>query len=73
MRMEAITDRSDRLFRECTEKEKRISYVLLEKNEGISENTNGAIRIADGDFIMFSDHDDTVAPNALYEIVKSAE
>lgn len=52
-------------------KEKRISYVLLEKNDGISENTNGAIRIADGDFIMFSDHDDTLAPNALYEIVKA--
>lgn len=48
----------------------RIQYKLLENNAGISENTNEAIKMATGEFIMFSDHDDTLAPNALFEIVK---
>jgi hypothetical protein len=39
----------------------------LEKNLGISENTNGAARLACGDYIMLLDHDDTLAPEALYE------
>lgn len=52
-------------------KEERISYTHLEENNGISENTNEAIAIAKGDFIMFSDHDDTIAKNALYEIVNA--
>ena len=50
--------------------DKRIQYKLLENNAGISENTNEAIKMATGEFIMFSDHDDTLAPNALFEIVK---
>ena len=51
-------------------KDSRICYKALKKNEGISENTNRAIEMATGEFIMFSDHDDTLAPNALFEIVK---
>ena len=47
----------------------RIKYQLLTDNLGISENTNAAIAMATGDFIVLSDHDDTLAPNALYEIV----
>ncbi len=50
--------------------DERIQYKLLENNAGISENTNEAIKMATGEFIMFSDHDDTLAPNALFEIVK---
>ena len=51
-------------------KENRIVYQKLERNAGISENTNAALKLADGDFIMFSDHDDIIAENALYEIVR---
>ena len=50
--------------------EQRITYKRLENNAGISENTNEAIKIATGDFIMFSDHDDFLEPDALFEIVK---
>lgn len=49
----------------------RIQYQLLEKNRGISENTNAAIRMAGGDYIVLADHDDLLAPNALYECVKA--
>lgn len=51
-------------------KESRIKYKKLKKNEGISSNTNEALRMAVGEYVMLSDHDDIVEPNALYEIVK---
>lgn len=46
--------------------EKRIRYKHLEDNTGISGNTNAAIALASGDYIVFSDHDDVLAPDALY-------
>ena len=49
----------------------KIKYHFLEENKGISENTNIALEMADGDFIVFVDHDDTLAPFALYEIIKT--
>ncbi len=39
----------------------------------IAENTNAAIREAAGEYILFADHDDLLAPNALFEIVCGAE
>lgn len=52
-------------------KETRITYKKLEKNGGISENTNAGLKLARGEFIMLSDHDDVLELNALYEIVKA--
>lgn len=49
--------------------EHRIVFETLKSNDGISNNTNEALKLADGDYIMFSDHDDLLAINALYEIV----
>ena len=48
---------------------KEIKYKFLNENKGISENTNRAIEMADGDYIVFLDHDDCLAPFAIYEIV----
>lgn len=48
--------------------EKRISFVHLKENGGISENTNAGIGIAKGDWFGFMDHDDLLAPDALYEM-----
>ena len=47
----------------------RISYRILEKNEGIAGNTNAAIAMAKGEWIAFLDHDDLLAPDALFEAV----
>ncbi|MFV0528552.1 MAG: glycosyltransferase family 2 protein [Lachnospiraceae bacterium] len=52
-------------------KDRRIKYQKLEKNLGISENTNAAVAMASGDFIMLSDHDDIIEQGALYEIVSA--
>lgn len=51
-------------------KETRIRYRRLKENKGISENTNAAIRMSSGDFIVFADHDDVLACDALYEMAK---
>ena len=52
-------------------REKRIVYRKLEENGGISVNTNEAVALAAGEYIMLCDHDDTLEPDALYEIVKA--
>lgn len=51
--------------------DKRIVYRRLQENTGISGNTNAAFAMATGEFIMLSDHDDTLEPDAVYEIVKA--
>lgn len=43
----------------------RIKIVLREKNGGISEATNSALDLADGDYITFLDHDDVLPAHAL--------
>ncbi len=52
-------------------KDKRIVYQKLEKNMGISENTNACIRMATGEYIALFDHDDILHPSALYEMMKA--
>ncbi|MCD7819719.1 MAG: glycosyltransferase family 2 protein, partial [Lachnospiraceae bacterium] len=64
-------DRAEHYIRTHYAREKRIRYCRLKKNRGISENTNSAIRLATGDFIVFADHDDVLAPNAMYEMAKA--
>lgn len=49
----------------------KIKYHPLSENEGISGNSNRAIALASGDYIGLLDHDDMLAPDALYEMVKA--
>lgn len=51
--------------------DKRIRYRKLSQNLGISENTNEAIRMATGEFLLFADHDDLLETDALYQLVKT--
>jgi len=48
----------------------RIKIIFLEQNEGISTATNEAVKIANGEFIAFLDHDDELTPDALFEMVR---
>lgn len=59
------------ICREYAGKDGRITYQKLEKNAGISENTNACIRMAKGEYLAFFDHDDMLHPSALYECVKA--
>lgn len=66
-------DRTDREKIIASYKDPRIRYKKLKKNAGISGNTNAAIEMADGDYIAFLDHDDTLAPQALYAYARCIE
>lgn len=50
---------------------KRIIVKFLSENKGIVGNSNEALSVAGGAFVTFLDHDDTLAPFALYEIIKT--
>lgn len=57
------------ILAEYSKKDPRIRVKDLAENAGIAENTNEALKMAKGEFIGLLDHDDLLAPNALYEIV----
>ena len=48
-------------------KDDRIKYKKLDKNYGISGNTNKCLELATGDYIALFDHDDVLHPSVLYE------
>ncbi len=52
-------------------KDSRICYRKLEKNEGISGNTNRCLEMAGGEYIALFDHDDILHPSVLFEYVKA--
>lgn len=62
-----------RILEDYEKKDVRIHIMNLKENLGIAENTNCALSMAKGDFVGFLDHDDLLAPNALYEIVLAVE
>ncbi len=45
----------------------RVKYKNLKDNLGIAGNTNAALDMAEGDYIVLLDHDDLLTPDALYE------
>jgi GT2 family glycosyltransferase len=55
---------------EYQQNDNRIVARTLENNKGIASATNEAIGLGDGEFIGFLDHDDELAPDALYWLVK---
>ena len=57
-----------RILKEYTGKDPRVKNVPIPENIGIAENTNAALAAAAGNFVGFMDHDDLLAPDALFEI-----
>ncbi|MDO4623103.1 MAG: glycosyltransferase [Eubacteriales bacterium] len=51
-------------------KDPRVVYKINKKNLGIAGNTNAALEMATGDYIALLDHDDLLAGDALFEMVK---
>ena len=68
-------DGSDRpeithLLKEYARNDARIRFTRLPQGGGISRATNAAASLAHGEFIGFLDHDDTLSPDALYQVVE---
>lgn len=59
------------LLKQYEEKDSRIKVVYNNRQLHIAENTNEAIKIATGDFIVFSDHDDLLTPDAMFHVAKA--
>ncbi|MDD3368560.1 MAG: glycosyltransferase family 2 protein [Lachnospiraceae bacterium] len=53
------------------QKDSRIKYHKLEKNTGISGNTNECLKLATGEYIGLFDHDDVLHPAVLFEYMKA--
>ena len=51
--------------------DERIRVKNLEENRGIAGNTNEALEMARGEFVGLLDHDDLLAPQALFRIAEA--
>ncbi len=51
--------------------DKRMKYIRLGENKGIAGNTNAALAEAAGDYVGLLDHDDVLAPDALFEMAQA--
>ena len=60
-----------RICMEYAATDSRIHYQKLEKNLGISGNTNACLEMAVGDYIGLFDHDDVLHPAALHEVMRA--
>lgn len=61
------------VVKEYQQNDQRIRYQQLEKNGGISENTNACLAMASGDYVVLFDHDDLLHECALYELKKAVD
>ncbi len=61
------------LLDEYARQDARIKIQHLSRNEGISGNTNAALAMAQGEFVVLLDHDDEISPNALYEVATALD
>jgi GT2 family glycosyltransferase len=48
----------------------RVRLRRLEQNEGICGASNHALALATGEFVAIADHDDVLAPDALFEVAR---
>src|SRR5581483_8620932 len=51
--------------------DERVKVRYLDQNQGIAGNSNAALAMADGAYVALLDHDDTLAPFALFEVVRA--
>ena len=67
---DAEHDAVKRIVEEYQAKNQRIVYQKIE-NKGIAANTNAAASLATGDYLALADHDDILAPHAMYTMGKA--
>lgn len=62
-----------KVLAEYAKRDSRIKVVYREKNGHIVEASNSALNIATGDFVVLLDHDDMLAPHALYTVARTIQ
>jgi hypothetical protein len=58
------------LLQSYAKRDSRFRLCRLDRNAGISENSNRALKLASGEFIALLDHDDAIPPWALYAMAR---
>ncbi|MBX7165479.1 MAG: glycosyltransferase [Pirellulales bacterium] len=70
----ALADDESRALRRTVERlatiDPRIILARMPTNQGIATATNTALARCNGDYVVFLDHDDELAPFALYEVAR---
>jgi GT2 family glycosyltransferase len=61
----------EKILKEYAAKDKRIRYTVLNRNLGIAGNTNAALEMTKGDFVVLCDHDDLLPAHALFEFAEA--
>ncbi|MCC6801964.1 MAG: glycosyltransferase [Anaerolineae bacterium] len=59
------------ILQDYARSDSRIRIRRLDANLGISGNSNAALELVTGEFVALLDHDDTLAPFALYAVARS--
>ncbi len=70
--LDCPTDSSDKVIEEYARKDKRITVVKNDRNLHIGESRNVGLRVAKGEYIGFSDHDDTRTLDMYEKLYKAA-
>ena len=60
-----------KLLDDLAARDPRVKVLHLSRNEGVSANSNAALGLARGEFIALLDHDDVLAPQALFAIAEA--
>ena len=69
---DAAHSRVGEIVREYQAKNQHIVYKKIE-NKGIAANTNAAAALASGEYLALADHDDILAPHALYAMGRAIQ
>ena len=69
---DAAHSRVGEIVREYQAKNQHIGYKKIE-NKGIAANTNAAAALASGEYLALADHDDILAPHALYAMGRAIQ
>lgn len=62
-----------RLVARMAQADSRLKVARIRTNQGISRSSNAALSVAAGEFVGLLDHDDVLAPFALYEMARALE
>ena len=71
---DACSDRAETrgLLDDYARLDSRLQVIHAQANEGIAQNTNRALAYARGELIALVDHDDTLAPDAVWHVLDAA-
>ncbi len=57
------------VLEEISASDARVRVTYLDSNRGIAGNSNAALQMVQGEFVALFDHDDLLAPHAMFEVV----